>query len=327
MQDDFYGQAVVLLTAISVAVALILCGLLRRRTTKHRSTKWLIASNLTLLIVAVGIFLTPFFGGEPGTLVVVAGAYVGLGFGFFALLSALGERLPVWLVAGIGAIGLLMHQVAIYFDSGPNLMLLSTSVLSTVLTVYTMVRIWHAGHPYGQRMALLMCIPSGVILLAFAGRILVLTLWQDLPAEMVATVIIVVGMAWSSVVLELAMITLSELQTSMRMNAALARAEAAERARTRFLLAISHELRTPLNAILGLSDIMRNQLIGPLPEGYHEGVNTIHQNGTELMDLISDLLEHAEASADEDLLIRPEQIAAAIDERLSQHALLQRQVA
>lgn len=327
MVMEFYAQLVVLFTAVAVAVALILCGLMRHKSQKSPSGKWLIASNATLMIIAFAVFLTPFFGGRPGSLVVVAGAYVGLSFGYFAILSALEQRLPLMTVVLIGAMGLVIHQITVFFNSGPEVMLVSTSILSTVLTVYIMVTIWQAGHPYGQRMALLMCIPFGIVLMAFAGRITVLMLWDDIPAEIVAIVIIVAGMAWAAVVLELAMITLSELQARIQMRLALAQAEEADAVRTRFLLAISHELRTPMNAILGLSEVMRNELVGPLPSAYHEGAHKIHASGTQLMDLISDLLEHAESSADDDLLLRPEQIAAAIEERLNENELLKNRVA
>ena len=54
-------------------------------------------------------------------------------------------------------------------------------------------------------------------------------------------------------------------------------AELANHAKTAFLANISHELRTPLNAILGFSDIMSNQLFGPLGhDRYREYVEHIH---------------------------------------------------
>jgi signal transduction histidine kinase/ABC-type amino acid transport substrate-binding protein len=67
---------------------------------------------------------------------------------------------------------------------------------------------------------------------------------------------------------------------------------AASAAKTRFLATMSHELRTPLNAILGFSDIMVNQVFGPLENGhYRQYAQDIHDTGQGLMTLINDLMD------------------------------------
>ena len=43
-----------------------------------------------------------------------------------------------------------------------------------------------------------------------------------------------------------------------RMFDAVARAEAANQAKRRFISVVSHEMRTPLNAIIGMADLMRD---------------------------------------------------------------------
>jgi len=66
----------------------------------------------------------------------------------------------------------------------------------------------------------------------------------------------------------------------------------ASRAKTEFIANMSHELRTPLNAIIGFSDIMRNEVMGPLgQETYKEYVADIHKSGTGLLKIINEILD------------------------------------
>src|SRR3546814_12033440 len=72
-------------------------------------------------------------------------------------------------------------------------------------------------------------------------------------------------------------------------------AELASRAKSDFLANVSHELRTPLNAIIGFSEIIKDQLFGPMGnQRYREYAIDIHDSGTHLLSLINDLLARTE---------------------------------
>jgi len=61
---------------------------------------------------------------------------------------------------------------------------------------------------------------------------------------------------------------------------------------------MSHELRTPLNAIIGFSDIMRDEMFGPIGNPrYSEYVGLIRDSGQMLLDLIADILDTAKIEA------------------------------
>jgi two-component system cell cycle sensor histidine kinase PleC len=70
------------------------------------------------------------------------------------------------------------------------------------------------------------------------------------------------------------------------------RAEEANLAKSRFLATMSHELRTPLNAILGFSEVMKNEVIGPIDNPtYKEYATDIHASGRHLLNLINEILD------------------------------------
>jgi PAS domain S-box-containing protein len=71
--------------------------------------------------------------------------------------------------------------------------------------------------------------------------------------------------------------------------------EAAERAallKTQFLATVSHELRTPLNAIIGFTEVMQQELFGPLGhERYRSYLEHVLESGRHLRQIIDDILD------------------------------------
>ncbi len=77
-----------------------------------------------------------------------------------------------------------------------------------------------------------------------------------------------------------------------------ARAEHASNTKGAFLANMSHELRTPLNAINGFSEILVNELYGPLGDTrYKEYAADILASGQHLLDMINDILDMAKIEA------------------------------
>jgi PAS domain S-box-containing protein len=74
-------------------------------------------------------------------------------------------------------------------------------------------------------------------------------------------------------------------------------AEAASRAKSDFLANMSHELRTPLNAILGFSEMIAQQIRGPVGEVYRAYAADIHRSGLHLLGVVNDVLDLAKAEA------------------------------
>ncbi|WP_102959059.1 sensor histidine kinase [Mangrovicella endophytica] len=92
---------------------------------------------------------------------------------------------------------------------------------------------------------------------------------------------------------------IAELETARIISdEARRRAEDANLAKSRFLATMSHELRTPLNAILGFSEVIENEILGPVGNAtYKDYVKDIHSSGQHLLDLINEILDLSRVEA------------------------------
>jgi signal transduction histidine kinase len=73
--------------------------------------------------------------------------------------------------------------------------------------------------------------------------------------------------------------------------------EETSRHKSEFLASMSHELRTPLNAVIGFSEVLREEMFGPVNEKQAEYLDDIISSGNHLLSLINDVLDLSKVEA------------------------------
>jgi PAS domain S-box-containing protein len=74
-------------------------------------------------------------------------------------------------------------------------------------------------------------------------------------------------------------------------------ADTANRAKSAFLANMSHELRTPLNAVIGFSELLEQQIFGPLNDKQKTYVGNVLVSGRHLLQLVNDILDISKVEA------------------------------
>ena len=131
------------------------------------------------------------------------------------------------------------------------------------------------GFRYGRSYLLVSAVSS---LFSFALVIAMTAYWRTQPA-------LAAGL-WVA----LLVLPAYALSLLTKLTDALARAEEANRAKSRFLATMSHELRTPLHAIIGMADLLRTS---PLRAEQQDMIRTVRSAGQTLLEMIGDLLDVA----------------------------------
>ncbi len=80
-------------------------------------------------------------------------------------------------------------------------------------------------------------------------------------------------------------------QRTQELKDALVATQSANRVKSDFLATMSHELRTPLTCVIGMSATLLRWSLGPLNDKQKSYLQTIHDSGERLLELINDILE------------------------------------
>jgi len=98
---------------------------------------------------------------------------------------------------------------------------------------------------------------------------------------------------------------LEEQQQALEEQSTLA--QQANQSKSVFLASMSHELRTPLNGIIGFSQLLHDEVVGPLSEEQREYLGDVLASGSHLLALINELLDLAKVEAGK-MIFSPEMV-------------------
>ena len=94
--------------------------------------------------------------------------------------------------------------------------------------------------------------------------------------------------------------------------------ERANRMKSEFMANMSHELRTPLHTVIGFSELLAEQVKGPLNTDQKRFVNHIHKDAQHLLALINEILDLSKIEAGKMLLNREVlELGCVIEDALS----------
>lgn len=128
-----------------------------------------------------------------------------------------------------------------------------------------------------------------VLYVTYDSKLISMGLWEALTSRFIE--IGVIGLCAL-----LLLFYIYRRENLLRRQAEYAKEEALEasKIKSEFLNYTSHELRSPLNVIVLASEMMKQQIFGPMAEKYRQYAADINSNGQDLLEFIDDLLDEAQ---------------------------------
>ncbi len=105
-------------------------------------------------------------------------------------------------------------------------------------------------------------------------------------------------------------------EKTKKLQVAYERLKELDRLKSNFLATVSHELRTPLTSIIGYSEMIIEGIAGEINDEQREFLETIHEKGEQLLELIKSLLDLSKLESGTMSLRRADMDAAALVEQV-----------
>jgi signal transduction histidine kinase len=140
-----------------------------------------------------------------------------------------------------------------------------------------------------------MGVPSVITFMAHGSRFSLLLAGMSVVYAMIARGAAVIG---NQGVTDLIRLEAEKDDLLVNVREAKEAADLANQTKSRFLANMSHELRTPLNAIIGFSELMRDQMFGPIGNRRYAGyIDDINSSGRLLLNVVNEVLDLSKLEA------------------------------
>ncbi len=291
-------RVVVMIAAIMLLVALVLC-LLERRTPVSEpdlrsATDWLCIANGALLVSCVFLLFHYWLPFWLSASLIILGAHTGILFAFFAMHRGLNARPRYRLFATISASIIGLQMSLTLSGSGPALLFVSTGIANGLMTLAMGLIILRLSRPYERELRLLVSFPFFVLSAGYVLRLILLASEASTAVILTTTALIAFALSFSALQWCFGLIALRAAWLNKSLNIERQRAQDLAEARARFLAHMSHEIRTPLNSVIGLADVLQGMVKQP---DARELVGHIQNSGDLLMHIVNDILDVSKLQA------------------------------
>jgi signal transduction histidine kinase/CheY-like chemotaxis protein len=297
MNPEIEIRIVVAIAAVLVMSSLVLCISAMRHDAHRRERHgfaWLLMTNLAFLTGTLGLLVHAVMPFWLSATFVLAGAHLGILFGYFAICAGLGERPPVGRYAGAAFFAVSAQAVVANVLGSVDVLVVTSSMINGVLALHLARRIGPMVNKFVPEIAALASLPFVAIGAAYLFRLPLLTLGASATMVTIATLVITFLLSFSALQWVFALIAIRAARLNHRLEEERLNAEEANRLKSRFLANMSHELRTPLNGVLGMAQVLQEQVDGP---EHQRMVETIRTSGEGLMTILNDILDLAKIEA------------------------------
>lgn len=273
---------------------------------RERAMLWLLASFVVEILLDAsytGLLAAYFWPPDQAYPIRLHGLLVGLTISFFILFvrdflqSAqqypLADRL---LLVCLWLIGLALAATLVLGYASAIKLLTLTALVSMAINIVLFFRAWRQGSG-----------PAGYLLLSYL-LLLVMIIYRASHAFgwISGAPLQAFGYSWYFVLITPTTL-LGILKRAETLRDSLIRAEADQRAHTRFLAQMSHELRSPLTTVINHARLLQRQ---PEPASIPARAEAILASSRRLLGLIDDVLDHARLQASQ-LRLDPEPLELA----------------
>jgi signal transduction histidine kinase/CheY-like chemotaxis protein len=297
MPSDVDISIVVSIAALLVLFSLILCAIAMRRNSdaeSRRGMAWLFAANTAFLISTAALLLRDMLPFWFGASLVIAGAHLGIVFGYFALCRSLGRVPHLARFAAVAAVSVGGQAAVALVFADVAVLILTSSAINGALGLVIARLLWPMASPLGREYAMLAALPFGAIAVSYLARLAFLLLGLPEQALLIATLMITFLLAFSALQWCFALISYRAVRINMRLETERIKAQEASRLKSQFLANMSHEIRTPLNGVLGMAQMLRDQIAAP---DQRQMIETIQDSGESLLSILNDILDISKIEA------------------------------